>query len=128
MEYALDVSVNSGIVVNAGIIVLDYLHCEAVAQSFMGQFYYTYVLYSLKDNKLYIGYTNNIERRFQEHQDGKNTSTANRRPLNLIYYEAHLTKEDALRRESYFKTSSGKRTLKLMLRESLSKLDNIGLP
>ncbi len=87
------------------------------------QFYYTYVLFSLRDKKLYLGYTNNLERRVQEHNEGKNISTAQRRPLKLIYYEAHLTKEDALRRESYFKTTSGKRTLKLMLRSSLVKVE-----
>lgn len=86
-------------------------------------FFYTYVLYSLKDKKLYIGYTNKIQRRFKQHQDGKNVSTEGRRPFKLIYYEAHLSKEDALRREAYFKTSSGKRTLKLMLRETYAKLN-----
>lgn len=90
-------------------------------------FYYTYVLYSMKDKKLYLGYTNNIERRVQEHHDGKNVSTVFRRPLRLIYYEAHLSKEDALRREAYFKTTSGRRTLKLMLRSSIEKMESIDL-
>ncbi len=81
--------------------------------------FYVYILKSKKDNQLYIGYTQNIERRFQEHNSGNNESTRNRRPLILLYYEYHLNKQDALRRESYFKTTKGKSTLKQMIRFSL---------
>ena len=85
------------------------------------QYYYTYVLLSLKDYKFYIGFTKDVLKRFKQHQAGLNESTKYRLPLKLLYYEAHLSKEDALRRESYFKTSSGKRTLRNMLKESLKK-------
>ena len=51
-------------------------------------FYYTYVLYSEKDNKNYIGYTHNLFLRFEQHKKGKVPSTKNRRPLKLIYFEA----------------------------------------
>jgi len=46
-------------------------------------------------------------------------STQNRTPFKLLYYEAHLSKKDALRRENYFKTTKGKTTLRQMLREAL---------
>ena len=81
--------------------------------------YYVYVLLSLKDKKFYIGFTNDLKRRLKEHDSGKNISTKSRLPLELIYYEAHLSKADAERRERYFKTTKGKSTLKQMLRESL---------
>ncbi len=81
--------------------------------------FYVYILQSQKDSMFYIGYTNDVMRRFQEHSSGNNVSTRNRRPLALLYYECHLNKEDALRRESYFKTTKGKATLKLMLRCAL---------
>lgn len=84
-------------------------------------FWYTYVLRSLKDQNFYIGSTNDIKRRLQEHQQGKNTSTAKRLPVELIYFEAHLSKEDALRREQYFKTTKGKVTLRQMLRDFLAQ-------
>ena len=87
----------------------------------MKDFHFVYILLSLKDKKFYIGSTNNLERRLEEHNQGKNTSTAKRLPLKLIYYEAHLSKEDAERRERYFKTDKGKSTLRLMLRDSLKK-------
>ncbi|PIR43034.1 hypothetical protein COV24_04900, partial [candidate division WWE3 bacterium CG10_big_fil_rev_8_21_14_0_10_32_10] len=52
----------------------------------------------------------------------QNTSTSKRLPLKLIYYEAHLSKEDAKRREKYFKTTKGKATLHQIIRISLQKL------
>ncbi len=85
-------------------------------------FYFVYVLFSEKDNKLYIGYSRDVYRRLDEHNAGMNISTAPRRPLKLIYYEAHLYQDDALRRESYFKTSSGKRTLQIVLKNTLKDL------
>jgi len=88
--------------------------------------FYTYVLYNLKDRKFYIGFTNDLKRRLKEHNAGKNISTRSRLPLKMLYYEAHLSKPDAMRRERYFKTAKGKKTLKQMLRNSLGNLtDNI---
>jgi putative endonuclease len=85
-------------------------------------FYYVYVLFSEKDKKLYIGFSSNVFLRFKQHQNGENISTANRRPLRLIYYEAHVNETDALRRESYFKSTHGKRTLQIILKEVLREL------
>lgn len=81
--------------------------------------YYTYVLRSVKDRKLYIGYTTDLRRRFAEHQQGRNDSTRNRRPFELLFYEAFKDERDAKRRESYFKTDKGKSTLRQMLRFSI---------
>lgn len=81
--------------------------------------YYVYVLFSLKDEKFYIGFSADVQRRFEEHSQGKNTSTKLRRPFVLLYYEGHYSKADAQRRERYFKTTKGKVTLKQMLRQSI---------
>lgn len=78
--------------------------------------YYVYVLKSEKDRKLYIGYTINLRKRLKEHEYGENISTKHRRPFTLIFYEAYLCKDDASRRERYFKTTKGKVTLKQMLK------------
>lgn len=86
-------------------------------------YYWVYVLFSLKDKKMYIGYTTNIKRRFIQHNLGKTKSTAPRRPFKLLFCEAYISKKDALRRERYFKTDPGKKTLKLMLIESLKEID-----
>ncbi len=78
--------------------------------------YYVYVLRSPK--QFYIGCTNDLRRRFAEHQDGKSMSTKNRGPWKLIYYEASLSHQDALIRERYLKTAWGKRYLKLRIKHS----------
>ena len=65
--------------------------------------FYVYILRSKKDKRLYIGYTNDLKRRVKEHELGKNISTAYRRPLSLVYYEAYLSREDAIAREENLK-------------------------
>jgi len=79
--------------------------------------YFVYILQSLKDQKLYIGYTRDLEKRLSQHNNGEVASTKPRTPLKLIFYEAYLNQKDALRREDYFKTTKGKRSLRIMLRE-----------
>jgi putative endonuclease len=81
--------------------------------------YILQILQSLKDRKLYIGYTSNLKRRLKEHKTGGSFSTKKRLPFRLLYYEAHSNEKDARRRERYFKTQKGKSTLKQMLREAL---------
>ena len=65
----------------------------------------TYVLKSLKDNKLYIGSTNDLDRRIKEHNSGKNKSTKNRRPFELVYKEEFNSTTEARIREKLFKKS-----------------------
>jgi putative endonuclease len=81
--------------------------------------FYVYILKSLKDGKFYIGFSADLRRRLQEHQSGRSKSTKSRLPLELLYYEAHASKRDALRREEYFKTSKGKSSLRQMIRNGL---------
>ncbi len=83
-------------------------------------FYYTYVMKSLKDNKWYTGCTDNLRKRFKEHNEGKVFSTKDRRPLELIYYEACQNQKDALKREKYFKTYLGKMFLRNRLKSYLT--------
>ncbi|MCX6797048.1 MAG: GIY-YIG nuclease family protein [Candidatus Doudnabacteria bacterium] len=80
------------------------------------KFHYVYVLRSLKDRLFYFGYSDDLRTRVIDHNAGKNVSTKNRRPLELIFYEAFLNKLDALKRERYFKTTKGKATLRQMLK------------
>jgi len=71
--------------------------------------YYVYILESIKDKKLYIGFTANLKRRIAEHNTGKVISTNNRRPFELLYYEACRNQDDAIKREKYLKTTYGHR-------------------
>ena len=80
-------------------------------------FYYVYVLQSLKNNDLYVGCTNDLRKRLQEHNRGLNFSTKTQKPWRLIHFEAYLNEEDAKRREGYLKTNQGSRLLKRMLKE-----------
>jgi putative endonuclease len=80
-------------------------------------FFYVYVLESLKDKKRYIGYTNNMRRRVEEHNKGLSFSTKFRLPFRLIYFEGCTNQQDAKRREDYLKTTQGRRFLGLRLTE-----------
>ena len=82
--------------------------------------YYVYILQSQKDQKFYTGYTNNLKRRLEEHNNAQVKSTKNRRPLKLVYYEFCLNKDDALHREKYLKSSWGKRYIKNRLKNYLT--------
>ena len=82
--------------------------------------YFTYVLLSKKDMKFYTGYTKDLKLRFEQHNKGNVESTRERRPLELIYYEACLSQEDALKREKYLKSYHGKMFLKKRLKSYLT--------
>ena len=84
--------------------------------------YLVYILFSLKDNQLYIGYTNNLDRRMKEHFNGKSLATKNRLPLKLIYHETYLKWSDAKRREKYLKGGQGRAQLKIQLQDILKEL------
>jgi len=87
--------------------------------------FYVYILQSLKDNELYIRFTDNIKKRLLKHNLGKVFSTKNRRPLKLIYLEVCLDEQDAKRREKYFKTGVGKRFIKSRLKHYFDNLTKI---
>jgi len=82
----------------------------------MTDFYFTYILRSQKDGKNYSGFTENLKSRLELHNNGKVESTKNRRPLELIYFEACKSREDAIRREKYFKTYYGKMFIRKRLK------------
>jgi len=65
--------------------------------------FYVYVLESALDKCHYIGSTNNLRRRFKEHNDGKVFATKSRCPFILLYYEAYITEKLARNRESQLK-------------------------
>jgi putative endonuclease len=65
--------------------------------------HYVYILRSGKDQKLYIGRSSDLKRRFEEHAQGKVDATKHRRPLQLMYYEAYDKRELAIERESKLK-------------------------
>ena len=78
--------------------------------------HYLYILKSLKDNKLYIGTTNNISKRVNQHNKGQSKSTKFRRPLILNYSEQYLSRSEAMKREWYFKnTAEGNKLMRKLI-------------
>jgi putative endonuclease len=82
-------------------------------------FFYTYVLKSKKDGNFYVGCTEDLKLRFDQHKKGKVESTRERRPFELIYYEACKDNKDALYREKYLKRYYGKIYIKHRLESYL---------
>ncbi|HEY4516871.1 MAG TPA: GIY-YIG nuclease family protein [Candidatus Paceibacterota bacterium] len=82
--------------------------------------WYTYVLRSLKDGNWYTGFTNDLRKRFKQHNDGLTFSTKGRRPLEVIYYEMCRNEHDARSRELFLKSGMGKRYLQNRLKRFLS--------
>lgn len=82
--------------------------------------FYTYVLKSKNFDEMYIGQTSDLKRRLTEHNNGVTKSTKRYMPWELIYYEACINEIDSKRRENYFKSTSGRRALRLRLKEFFS--------
>jgi putative endonuclease len=82
--------------------------------------FFTYVLQSKKDTQFYVGFTKDLKLRFEQHEKGLVESTKNRRPLELVYYEACVDQKDAVHREKYLKSYLGKMFLKNRLKSYLT--------
>jgi putative endonuclease len=80
--------------------------------------FYIYILYSLRDKGLYIGFTIELKNRLIRHASGKVTATKFRRPLKLIHYEYFINKEDAKSREEFLKSGYGRKQLKEFLKKT----------
>ena len=71
-----------------------------------------YALSSQIRNYVYVGQTNNINRRFGQHNDGLERTTRFYRPFKLIYTEEFRNRTDARIKEKYLKSGVGKEFLK----------------
>ncbi|MBR2046649.1 MAG: GIY-YIG nuclease family protein [Agathobacter sp.] len=75
---------------------------------------YTYIV-RCKDDSLYCGWTNNLEKRVASHNAGTGAKyTKSRLPVELVYYETFDTKEEAMRREYAIKKLTRKEKLTLI--------------
>ncbi|RJQ29971.1 GIY-YIG nuclease family protein [Candidatus Parcubacteria bacterium] len=85
--------------------------------------WYTYVLFSLKSKRKYIGMTDDLRQRLSEHNSGiGGRFTKNNRPFKLIFYEAFLAKKDAVKQEEFYKTGYGREVLAQKIKNSLESL------
>lgn len=79
-----------------------------------GKMNYTYIV-KCSDGSLYTGWTNNLEKRIQAHNEGKGAKyTKTRLPVELVYFEEFETKEEAMSREWHIKKLSRAQKEKLI--------------
>jgi putative endonuclease len=74
--------------------------------------FFIYIIKSEKDGRLYKGFTTDIERRLKEHNSGKTKSSSPYKPWKLVYTEEVESREQARKREKYFKSGIGREYLK----------------
>ncbi len=74
--------------------------------------YYVYAIKSEIKDWIYVGITDDIERRLKQHNSGWNRSTKPYRPFQLIYSEKCIDRPTARKREKYLKSAAGKRFIR----------------
>ena len=74
--------------------------------------YYTYVLRSLKNNRFYYGYTNNLKRRLYEHNSGQSKYTKSTKPFKIVYFERFKNLKEDRKRERFLKSGQGRAFVK----------------
>ena len=77
--------------------------------------FYAYVLKSIEHDYYYKGHCSNINIRLQQHNSGMTTSIRPYIPFEVVYLEEFKTEQEAVHREKYFKSASGRRFLKKII-------------
>jgi putative endonuclease len=77
--------------------------------------YYTYAISSINRNYIYVGISDNTDRRIKSHNKGHNKTTKSYCPFKTILIEEYNTRMDARRREKYLKSGCGKEFLRALV-------------
>ncbi len=77
--------------------------------------YTVYAIRSKVDDRIYVGFTQDVQKRLLEHNRGETKSTKGYRPWVLVYTEEVDSREEARNLEKYYKSGSGKEKLKRFL-------------
>jgi len=77
--------------------------------------FFVYAIKSSIRQYIYVGFTNDFDRRFSEHNSGQNRTTKAYRPFELVVLEKYSTRIEARKREKFLKTGSGKELLRSMI-------------
>ncbi|MBT6254139.1 GIY-YIG nuclease family protein [Candidatus Uhrbacteria bacterium] len=83
--------------------------------------HYVYVLHCA-DNKLYIGFSDNVRNRIRQHRAGEVRSTKHRLPLSIVSIECYVNRADATSREVFLKSGAGHKQLKRQHQRRLGEL------
>jgi putative endonuclease len=78
--------------------------------------YQVYAIKSKNRNYIYVGLTENLERRISEHNNGRSKTTKPYRPFELIYKEICVDRLSARQREKYLKSGIGKEFLQSLIK------------
>jgi len=77
--------------------------------------YYVYFLKSLRDGSYYIGVTDNINRRFKEHNDGHSKYTSPKRPWIIVRTEIYQNISLAYKRERFLKAKKSRKIIEKII-------------
>ncbi len=85
--------------------------------------YYVYAIESLNRKYIYIGITNDIDKRVKQHNTGKNKTTKPYLPFQILFTEEYKTRIDARKREKYLKSGCGKEYVKKLVAQMAKLVD-----
>ena len=77
--------------------------------------FHVYVLISEKNDRMYVGSTEDVNRRLVRHNAGHSKSTRHGVPWKLVHFESFETRSEAIWKEKYYKTGKGREELKEIL-------------
>jgi len=77
--------------------------------------FYLYIIQSIKDGSYYIGSTESIVKRLNEHNFGNTRYTKNKRPWKLVYQDEYMTRSEAVIREKYLKRMKSKKYIENLI-------------
>ncbi|MDQ2658739.1 MAG: GIY-YIG nuclease family protein [Bacteroidota bacterium] len=79
--------------------------------------FYVYAIRSLTHNYIYVGLTDNLERRLSQHNNGQNRTTRPYAPFVLIWSNGYPTRAEARKKEKYLKSGTGKEFLRGLMQQ-----------
>ena len=82
--------------------------------------FFVYIIQSNKDFSFYIGQTNDLDSRLNKHNDGLSKYTSSKVPWRLVYFEMHITRAEAIKREKEIKSKKSKKYLEYLISNKFS--------
>jgi len=80
--------------------------------------YFVYILYSLSTDRFYIGHAEDVNTRFQQHNNGYSKSTKSGIPWKLEYTEEFHTRSQAMKREAEIKKMKSRKYILKLINDS----------
>ena len=84
--------------------------------------YFVYILQSTSTGRFYVGHCDHLLRRFHEHRTGQNSSTRNRGPWWMPYYEVHASRGEAMTRENDIKRMKSAASIRAIIESAYPEM------